>query len=571
MKIKYTPLIFITLVIITGILGNSFLQKNDTVKLQIKNPKLVKSIREIISEKKLSAKFDNVNLFDYKSTDKKTNGYDKYLKSCTLLNLNKDNLKKLIDSKIENIVLEIPLAEKNYLSLELTEVKILSEKFEVKLITKDGIVPFNYKPGVYYSGIVKGKKNSNASISVFENSVIGIISDETGNYNLGVLEDDKTGENYVYYKESDLKEKNKFKCGVDNFGKMRINNNGQVNSGYLDNPSPRLPVRVYFVADYRMYVDKGSNTASVTNYITGFFNQVAMIYSNEYLPVEISTISIYTTPDPYVNLYNSYDILLAFGANTKDNFDGSLAHLLSTRSGGFGGISWVNTLCSQYNSSDSSGRFSFSGIDKSYLQFPTYSWTVAVVAHEMGHSFGSMHTHACWWPITQYKIGQIDSCVYVGGESCNGTPYQENNNGTLMSYCHLNGAIDLYLGFGSMPGDTVRLRYNQCAGFGPVVNSSELPTAFDLSQNYPNPFNPSTTISFAVPQDAFITIKVYDVMGREIAVLLNKRSYSQGYQNAVFNSVRYNLTSGIYFYKLSAYNSNSVNIYSQVKKMLLIK
>jgi len=140
-----------------------------------------------------------------------------------------------------------------------------------------------------------------------------------------------------------------------------------------------------------------------------------------------------------------------------------------------------------------------------------------------------------------------------------------------MSYCHLNGAINLYLGFGPMPGDTIRLRYNQCNTFGNVVNSSEVPAKFDLAQNYPNPFNPSTTINFAVPQNSFVTIKIYDINGREIAVLLNNKFYAAGFQNVVFNSAKYNLTSGVYFYKLVASNSNSGNIFSEVKKMILLK
>jgi hypothetical protein len=574
MKIKYTPYIFIILTVILGFLGSSFLKNENSDNRSVINPKPVKSVKQIISEKKLTEKFDNVNLFDYKSSDVKNNGFDKYLKYCTLLKLKKNNLYSLINSKKENIEFQIPLSVKNNLVFELTQAKILSNDFKVNMITKEGVVPCEYKPGVYYQGIIKDKPNSVAAISIFENSLMGVISDETGNYNLGVLSDDKTGENYIYFNESDLSVKNKFKCGVDDFGKMRIKNNSHIINNKSDSPSSRLPVKVYFVADYQLYLDKGSNTSNVSDYITGFFNSVAAIYQNEFLQIQMNPISVYTSQDPYVYYNDSYLVLTAFSYNTKDNFNGDLAHLLSTRVppppyGPFGGISWINTLCTQFNPNDSSGRYSFSGIDNNYVNFPTYSWTVTVVAHEMGHSFGSMHTHACWWPITSSTIGQIDSCVSTFESCTNNT--STNYSGTLMSYCHLNGAIDLYLGFGQMPGDTVRLRYNQASCFGPTVNSSELPTKFQLDQNFPNPFNPSTTISFAVPQDAFITIKVYDVTGREIAELLSNKFYSRGYQNILFNSSQFNLSSGVYFYKLVASNSTSGNIYSQVKKMLLIK
>ncbi|MFA5404463.1 MAG: M12 family metallo-peptidase [Ignavibacteria bacterium] len=575
MKIKYSPFIFIILAVIIGFLGNSFLKNESGENKTVANQKHIKSVKEIIAEKKANSNFENIKLFEFNSADVKSNGLEKYIESCTILKLKKNNLQELINTQKENIVLEIPLTEKTSLNLELTKVTVFSDKFEIKVISENGVEPFIYKPGVYYRGIVKDNPKSSVAVSIFENSVIGVIADETGNNNLGVLSDDKSGESYIYYNDRDLNVKNKFKCRVDDYDLVKKNSSKiQHSDNNSDNPSARLPVRVYFVADYQMYLDKGSSLQNVSNFISGIFNEVATIYQNEYLPVQISSISVYTSPDPYRSLSDPFLILQAFGQNTKDNFTGDLAHLLSTRNEGFGGISWVRSLCASYDPNYYDfGRFSFSGLDNTTIipPFPTYSWNVTVIAHEMGHSFGSQHTHACVWPVTANSIGQIDSCVNINDESCTGTPVKPINYGTLMSYCHLQGSINLYLGFGSMPGDTVRLRYNQSLCFGSVVNSSELPANFKLDQNYPNPFNPATTISFAVPQDAYITIKVFDIMGREIAEVVNNKFYSRGYQNVLFNSARFNLSSGIYFYKLIASNTNSVNVFSQVKKMLLIK
>jgi photosystem II stability/assembly factor-like uncharacterized protein len=83
-----------------------------------------------------------------------------------------------------------------------------------------------------------------------------------------------------------------------------------------------------------------------------------------------------------------------------------------------------------------------------------------------------------------------------------------------------------------------------------------------LSQNYPNPFNPSTTISYQIPELSFVTVKVYDVLGSEIATLINEDKPAGNYE-AGFDGT--NLTSGIYFYRIQAGN------YTETKKMILLK
>jgi hypothetical protein len=83
-----------------------------------------------------------------------------------------------------------------------------------------------------------------------------------------------------------------------------------------------------------------------------------------------------------------------------------------------------------------------------------------------------------------------------------------------------------------------------------------------LKQNYPNPFNPSTTIEYALPQNAQVTLKVYNVIGQEVKTLAN------GVEPAGVHSIKFdatNLTSGVYFYRLQA------GSFSQVNRMLLLK
>ncbi len=87
----------------------------------------------------------------------------------------------------------------------------------------------------------------------------------------------------------------------------------------------------------------------------------------------------------------------------------------------------------------------------------------------------------------------------------------------------------------------------------PIITSVDnkylngIPDSYQLYQNYPNPFNPSTTIRFSIPSEDFVTLKVYDVIGREVKTLINEKK-SVGKYEIDFNASQ--LASGIYFYQI---------------------
>ena len=95
-----------------------------------------------------------------------------------------------------------------------------------------------------------------------------------------------------------------------------------------------------------------------------------------------------------------------------------------------------------------------------------------------------------------------------------------------------------------------------------VKNEINIPNQFYLSQNYPNPFNPTTIIEYSIPNNEYVTLKVFDILGREIATLVNEQK-SAGSYKVNFNAE--NLPSGVYIYKLSSGN------YTTSRKMLMIK
>lgn len=96
-----------------------------------------------------------------------------------------------------------------------------------------------------------------------------------------------------------------------------------------------------------------------------------------------------------------------------------------------------------------------------------------------------------------------------------------------------------------------------------IVNTNlEIPMTFSLKQNYPNPFNPSTIISFQLPVNSQVSLKVFDVMGREVQTIVNDRLQAGTYESTFDGS---GLNSGVYIYKLMT------DGFTESKTMLLVK
>jgi len=95
-----------------------------------------------------------------------------------------------------------------------------------------------------------------------------------------------------------------------------------------------------------------------------------------------------------------------------------------------------------------------------------------------------------------------------------------------------------------------------------INNENAFPLSFSLSHNYPNPFNPTTTINYQIPEQSFVTLKVYDVLGSEIETLVDQEKPKGNYE-VEFNAT--NLSSGVYFYRLRAGD------FVETKKMVLMK
>jgi len=96
------------------------------------------------------------------------------------------------------------------------------------------------------------------------------------------------------------------------------------------------------------------------------------------------------------------------------------------------------------------------------------------------------------------------------------------------------------------------------------LSGNEFPKEFALKQNYPNPFNPSTNLEFGISDWEFVSLKIFDLLGKEVATLVNER-LAPGSYNYQFSTVNYQLPSGVYFYRLTA------GEFTDTKRMMIIK
>lgn len=392
----------------------------------------LKPVAEWLETYRASADFRPVALFQ-RSTDR--SDLSNALEEASVLSIKLQEQNNLLQTAPPALLFALPAADGSELELELAQVEILAPDFFVSTNVQDRV---DYHPGLHYRGIVRGNPNSVAAISVTDSGVMGMIANESGTYELGQMEDGSG--RYVFYKTEHLKAQSPNNCFTDD---TAVSAGGQSEPAAGDRGIGCKTVQVYFECDYRLFTDKGSNTTNVSNYVTSLFNQVATLYANENIGIAISQIYVWTSTDPYTGYNSTSSVLNAFQQTRGTNFNGNLAHLLSTRSLG-GGIAYVDVICSK------SYAFGVSAISTTFQNVPTYSWSVEVVTHELGHNLGSWHTHSCNWP-----TGALDNCVSPEG-SCSPGP-APTNGGTIMSYCHLTSyGINFNNGFGPAPGARIR-------------------------------------------------------------------------------------------------------------------
>ena len=398
---------------------------------------------------------------------------DDHLKNAVLLDMDEDYLGRIYHEANFAVKMQVPLSYDKAVTVEMETVNILSSDFILRSSSGDTL---NYERGIYYRGSIKDHDGF-CTIAVFEDHVMGIVSIKgMGDFNLGKLKG-KRNTDYIVYNDRNLSREQVFECHTPDPPMEAFEVIEQ-------DPGQRYStcVKVYIEGDYALFQDKGS-VAAASNYITGLFNQVAALYDDESIGIEISEIMVWDTPDGYST--TSAGTALDQFADNNPTFNGDLAQLFALGGNGLGGLAWVDVLCGW-------SPYAYENISSSYNDYPDYSWSVEVVAHEMGHNFGSRHTHACVW---NGNNTQIDDCgneyANNNGQTPEGNACYDSNNpilpnsGTVMSYCHLlwSVGIDLANGFGQQPGDKIRSEYNSASCLGACTGGIPDPPIADFDSD----------------------------------------------------------------------------------------
>lgn len=341
----------------------------------------------------------------------------------------------------EAMTLPLPLPDGHTAELELVKVNIFAPDFFVN--STDHPDPIDMPLGAHYRGIIKGVQGSIAAISIFDGEVMGLFSaPRGGNFVIGKLGGDNPTRAHILYNDEELIPQHVWECATEDDGR------GYSSEELLPQPNTRALtdcIRIYMEVDYDIVTGKGS-VANATSYITGAFNQVATLYANESLNYTLSQVFCHSTSSPYTN-GSSSSLLSQFQSRTS-SINGDLGHLVSYKSSG-GIAAGFNGICN----SNVDNKLCFSNIYSSYSTVPTYSWSIMVMTHEMGHLNGSRHTHACVW---NGNNTAIDGCA-GGVEGTCALPGYPSGGGTMMSYCHLQSVgINFSLGFGPQPGNVIR-------------------------------------------------------------------------------------------------------------------
>ena len=357
-----------------------------------------------------------------------------------ILEVDMPALAQLLKEAPKTMQFNIPTTTKGVLEVELVQINLFTPDFQV--IESHTNAAADVKLGKFYRGIIKNDPNSIVALSLFDDEVRGLFSSSTGNLVLGKLNSRQLAGKHILYDDHEVLANLGVPCETIDDGKV-------YSLADLEAPSAEKAltdcVQFYIEADDDVVSSKGGTQGTV-NFLTGLYNEVGTMYANESINTVISEIFTWTSSSPYSS--SSSSGMLNQFQNYRTSWNGDLASLVSYQASG-GIAAGFSGICN----SDRTESMCFNSIHSTYNVVPAYSWSVNLTTHELGHLFGSRHTHACVW---NGNGTAIDGCSGFTEGNCP-TPGYPSGGGTIMSYCHLQSVgVNFNNGFGTQPGNVIR-------------------------------------------------------------------------------------------------------------------
>lgn len=367
-----------------------------------------------------------------------------FIREHSLLDLDSSVFQSILANHPRTLHVTIPY-EGSELELVVDKKYLFRSDFAMRTASGMSLNYLEESSSVFYQGTFSGYPNSHFALSILNHEVIGVGHiPGIGDVNLGQLED---FDYYIFYSEAAIDAHNDFQCFTTDEPASHPESGGGSRELIEDCSG------IYFEVDYDIFLAKGS-VLEATDYMLALFNEIQLLYEIDGITIYISDIFVWDIESPYFGIGDTGVLLDLFGTTTVV-WTGDLGHFVNLAAGG--GLAWVDVFCHP----NQALKKAVSGIGLGFEAIPIYSWSVEVIAHEMGHNMGSPHTHACFW---NGDMTAIDGCGPDAGfdEGCAGP--LPADGGTVMSYCHLTGVgINLGFGFGPQPAELMQTNIIEAA------------------------------------------------------------------------------------------------------------
>ncbi len=386
----------------------------------------------------------------------------------------------------------LPIPGRAPVELELQPFHVLASDAELVSTSDSGTTPYSTDLRVF-RGVEGGDSETWAILGLTGNRMLGSIHTKDGIWTILTpeLSPEKNGRHLIWDEATAVRNR-AVPCGVGDDPanlpdplELARRAEAQRPGSQQGASADRLICRMALDTDYELYAGTfGSDLAGATNYLLTMMATVSAMYERDInVTLEVGYLHIYTTVnDPYdqadpgaqLNQFRTY-WNANHGSIVRDD-----AFLFSGRSyGGVAGIAYLNVLCTP-------SSYALGSITQVNESFPTNQvvFNAILTAHEIGHNFGSPHTHSCYWQSNGFApVGALlDTCAAAEG-SCNMSASKPAyGKGTIMSYCQLQGPVTQTLRSDFHPACITLMRQVAEASCLPVA-TVQPPTALSIVDN----------------------------------------------------------------------------------------